>query len=78
MKQMMKAFWNLAGSNPPFSREAAGLAGSSEVCDSPVGSHPRRPSSPKTLLATLSLLPVKNSSSTGRRAKPAVCFNNAE
>lgn len=26
-KQKMKAFWNLSGSNPPFSRNAAGLAG---------------------------------------------------
>lgn len=38
-------------------------------------SHLKRP--PKTLLEMLSLLPVKNSSSTGGRANPAVCFNIA-
>lgn len=77
-KQRMKALWKLGGSSSPFSRNAAGLAGSSGTCGSPAGSHPRRASSLKTLLATLSLLPMKSSSSVWGRAKPAVCFDDEE
>lgn len=74
-----KAFWNLSGSDSPFSRSAAGLVGGSGVCDIPAGSHPRGPGSLRTLLlAALSLLSTKSSSPVGGRAKPAVCFKNAE